>query len=123
MRRIPRRRVLHCQPHIPHFLRDELEDRLKRLQLLHLRAHRGICLREVRGAEVPVPLGDLRPVFGGRDADVLDLRIEGWHVRFGERLRGIGHREGMDKRAVRELRHIGDDVAERIANCDLLQGT
>ena len=123
MRRIPRRRVLHCQPHIPHFLRDELEDRLKRLQLLHLRAHRDVCLREMRGAKVPVPLGDLRPVFGGRDADVLDLRIEGWHVRFGERLRGIGHREGMDKRAVRELRHIGDDVAERIANCDLLQGT
>ena len=62
VRRIAWRRVLHRQSHVPHLLRDKLEDLLDRLQLSRLRRHRRVRLGEVRGAEVPVPLRNFGPV-------------------------------------------------------------
>ena len=126
MRRIARRRVFHGKAHVPDLLGNELEDAPDGLvfrlasqvlrQLPHLRDQRGVSLREMRRAEIPVPLRDLGPALGRRDAHVLHLRVEGRHLRLGKRLRRVGDGERVHDGPVVERTFRRDNVAERMAN-------
>ena len=84
------RLVFHRETHITDLLRDKVVYFAHiSPKFLHLIRHCGSGFREVRLAEVPVPLREFRPRRKRGGTDALHLGVERRHIGFGEDLRRV----------------------------------